>query len=812
MSSSSPKNSERSPKNSERSPVYPDIDSDTFYDEILSKKEFIHNDSEQFCLQTHQKLLSNFINPLTQYSSLLVYHQPGLGKTLTAISIGEKFKKSYKIAVFIKNKILEANFRKELMYSCSNYYTTEEERKILNSNPSEVDYDANLIKEELEKRVAKQINKYYSFYTYGSLSSTNDVSNRPKTLSNSVVICDEIHNGIGNSIYTEIFNLLEKSSNFKTILLTATPIFESVSEIFEISNLLNVGQTRNLLPIRNDLLAQKLVEKIPGENSFLNDTVLVLSKAGREALSRSLRGKVSKLDIPQNSSFAKKIHVGTKISPELSTVVFKTKMTAVQEKIYKTVSKDDVLFKDSSDISTIIYPDNSFGKKGFDKYIKGKASLDFLKKNQLKNYSPKIHSILENLEDIAGPAFIYSNYVSSGGTELIAAVLKSNGYSPNVFDTSSKKKFFVFGEGISVGKRQKILRLFNSKKNINGDIIKVIIGSPAVSEGVSFKNIRSIHILEPHWNLSRIDQIIGRGIRFLSHSNLPEKERNVKIFLHTTLASNPLESIDLLKYILSEKKDRAGKTVSRLLQEISLDCNIFKKKLNSVDYSRECDYDKCDYKCNGKFGKVDTSTYSLKDHSPETMSFILECITKLFSTGFVYTTDFIISYITSKRKNIEVDDILLVLRTAVAKNRKIFKNPNGLPSRIIRNHDTFSITPIDVSSQEQFDRMFTKEVIHKDLPKPYQPQKTKRRSPKKIQFEKGKEIFGIKEDGIFKIVYNPENVKYDDNRKNKSGKVCSSYPKEILKKMIDTLGIKVNDKTKITKEVMCDALEKYLIK
>jgi ribosomal protein L13E len=108
--------------------------------------------------------------------------------------------------------------------------------------------------------------------------------------------------------------------------------------------------------------------------------------------------------------------------------------------------------------------------------------------------------------------------------------------------------------------------------------------------------------------------------------------------------------------------------------------------------------------------------------------------------------------------------------------------------------------------------MFKKEVIHKDLQRPYQPQKGKRRSPKKIRFEKDKEVVGIREDGIFKIVYNPEKVKYDDNRKNKSGKVCSSYPKEILKKMIDTLGIKVDDKTKITKEMMCDALEKYLIK
>lgn len=794
---------------------YPDTESASFYDEILSKKEFIENDKEQFCLQTHQKLLSNFINPLTQYSSLLVYHQPGLGKTLTAISIAENFKKSYKIVVFIKNKILEANFKKELIYSCANFYTTEDDRKILLSNISEVDYDSLREKEDLERKVNREINKHYSFYTYGGLFSET-IGNKPKSLSNCVVICDEIHNGIGNNIYTELFNLLQKSSNFKTVLLTATPVFESVTEIFEISNLLNVNQTRKLLPIRNDLLTEKMVEKIPGENKFLNDSVLALTKSGKEALKVSLRGKVSKLDIPQNSSFAKKIFVGSPALPGSSTTLFKTKMSPNQEKIYNTVKKDDILFKDSSDISTMIYPDNSFGKEGFEKYIlKSKVAPEFLKKTQLKNFSPKIHSILENLEDTKGPSFVYSNYVSAGGTELISAVLKTNGYSSNVFDnTQSKKKFFVFGESLGFAKRQKILRLFNSKKNINGDIIKVIIGSPSVSEGVSFKNIRSIHILEPHWNLSRIDQIVGRGVRFLSHSALPEKERNVRIFLHATVSIvKPLESIDLLKYVLSEKKDKVGKSVSRLLQELAIDCAIFKKKQTSgsIDYSRECDYSKCDYVCNGKISKVDTSTYSLQDHSPETKAFILQSIAKLFSTGFVYTSDFIVSYIT-KKKRISPDDILILLTGEVLKLRDTFKNPFGVPGRIVRNYDTFNIIPRESLEEEQFSRMFKKEVNIKDLPKPYV--RVKPRSPKKVKFDNNNSIIGIKErDGVFKIVYNPENVKYDDNRKNKTGKVCSSYPKEILKKMIDTLRIKVpENQGKITKEVFCDALEKYFTK
>ena len=45
-------------------------------------------------------------------------------------------------------------------------------------------------------------------------------------------------------------------------------------------------------------------------------------------------------------------------------------------------------------------------------------------------------------------------------------------------------------------------------------------------ECLDLKNIREMHILDPWFHLSRIEQIIGRGIRFCSHIQLPKEERN----------------------------------------------------------------------------------------------------------------------------------------------------------------------------------------------------------------------------------------------------------------------------------------------
>ena len=67
-------------------------------------------------------------------------------------------------------------------------------------------------------------------------------------------------------------------------------------------------------------------------------------------------------------------------------------------------------------------------------------------------------------------------------------------------------------------------------ENIKGDKIKIIIGSESAAEGLDFKFIRQIHILDPWFHLNKIEQIIGRGIRNCSHIKLDSKDRNVTNF------------------------------------------------------------------------------------------------------------------------------------------------------------------------------------------------------------------------------------------------------------------------------------------
>jgi hypothetical protein len=164
--------------------------------------------------------------------------------------------------------------------------------------------------------------------------------------------------------------------------------------------------------------------------------------------------------------------------------------------------------------------------------------------------------------------------------------------------------------------------------NINGESIKVILLSMAGSEGIDFKFIRQIHILEPWYNINRIEQIIGRGVRNCSHSKLELKERNVKIYMHGTLLNlSNNEALDLMVYRRAEKKAKQIGIITRLLKEISIDCYLNEELLNydstnlskilnnglnivlsnneNINYfigdkanSALCDYmESCEYKC-----------------------------------------------------------------------------------------------------------------------------------------------------------------------------------------------------------------------
>ena len=112
-------------------------------------------------------------------------------------------------------------------------------------------------------------------------------------------------------------------------------------------------------------------------------------------------------------------------------------------------------------------------------------------------------------------------------------------------------------------------------------MVKAILISQAGSEGLDFKFIRQVHIMEPWYNLSRIEQIIGRAVRNCSHKDLPFEKRNVEIFLHGTILKNEdEEAADIYIYRLAEHKALQIGQVNRVLKEVSVDCLLNKGQIH----------------------------------------------------------------------------------------------------------------------------------------------------------------------------------------------------------------------------------------
>jgi hypothetical protein len=233
---------------------------------------------------------------------------------------------------------------------------------------------------------------------------------------------------------------------------------------------------------------------------------------------------------------------------------------------------------------------------------------DYLKTN-LKLYSPKYARILENLSKNIGTSLIYSQFRNLEGIHLFSLVLETNGYAELklekqqkkwkiVFSNENTKRFITFGTDTL--KNNVLLKIFNSEdikddvvnpevlgsSNLHGENVKILLVTQSGSEGISLKNVRQVHIMEPYWNYIRIEQVIGRAVRAKSHLSLPLEERQVDVYYYISQIPLDYENMDgfneelssdeHIYYIAFNKKNIAN-SLMKLLKETSVDCHLNKQ-------------------------------------------------------------------------------------------------------------------------------------------------------------------------------------------------------------------------------------------
>ena len=104
-------------------------------------------------------------------------------------------------------------------------------------------------------------------------------------------------------------------------------------------------------------------------------------------------------------------------------------------------------------------------------------------------------------------------------------------------------------------------------KKYNTGKINTLLVSSSGGEGMDLIGTKYVGILEPHFNRSKIDQVIGRGVRYKSHLHLPEEERVVKVKHY--LSSRKQSALDKLLKIKSRSIDEYLKDRSDDKQELT---------------------------------------------------------------------------------------------------------------------------------------------------------------------------------------------------------------------------------------------------
>ena len=155
---------------------------------------------------------------------------------------------------------------------------------------------------------------------------------------------------------------------------------------------------------------------------------------------------------------------------------------------------------------------------------------------KLKEYAPKIKKLLNQLQNLKGKHIVYSSFIKNG-LDFVEKTLKAKGWkSYKEADRTDYKVYAIWDGSAKDAEKQTIKDIVNSKDNIDGRKIKVILGSPSVKEGVSFKHIQHLHLLDPVWNQSAKTQVEGRAIRFCSHIDIskdhPFLKREVTVHIY----------------------------------------------------------------------------------------------------------------------------------------------------------------------------------------------------------------------------------------------------------------------------------------
>jgi superfamily II DNA or RNA helicase len=405
--------------------------------------------------------------------------------------------------------------------------------------------------------------------------------------------------------------------------------------------------------------------------------------------------------------------------------------------------------------------------------------------NEIGKYSSKIKNICDIILKSEGIILVYSQYIDAGLIPF-ALALEELGFTRNgresLFKTpptspidsitmqprdtaggsfSPAKYAMITGDDRLSPDNQAEVNAITNDNNKDGTKIKVVLISRAGSEGVDFKFIRQVHILDPWYTMNRIEQIIGRAVRSFSHKDLPFEKRNVEIYLHgTILPDNKEEAADLYVYRVAEYKAVQMGRVSRILKETAVDCLLNNDQVNftqanmninvrqvlsdgqvienfpvgDMPYSATCDYmETCEFKCKPfKTIEPDDINNDTYNESFITMNNdkLIQKVKDLMKEKFFYKKNELLSKINTPKPYPYVQ-IYAALTQLIEDGSQVIVDKYGRSGYLVNIDEYYLFQPSELNSANSsvFDRSVPIDYKHNMIKFEFNDEATKKESP-----------------------------------------------------------------------------------
>lgn len=304
----------------------------------------------------------------------------------------------------------------------------------------------------------------YELLSYHAFTKRFRSADEQQTLSRTLLIFDEAHNlrNFTTALSQVALRVAEKVP--KVVLLTGTPVQNRPADI---SPLLNMLQPR-CLPVSQDAFEERF-----GEDGLSQH---------RDQMKRAVRGKIA--------------HHG----PEDSDSAYPTITT---RDVFVTLYPQQVQAHRQAVKGLPIKTFDDLDSRNLLSFLSGPRKISNAIRAEGRVYAAKLEVIVDRVSKAAADrkkSIVYSCFLEYG-VDIIQQMLAEKGVKTALITGAQDRD-----------SKEKARLAYNQRK------VMVLLFSKAGGEGLSLTDTSFVHLTEPAWNDSNVQQVIGRSRRLGSHS------------------------------------------------------------------------------------------------------------------------------------------------------------------------------------------------------------------------------------------------------------------------------------------------------